>query len=74
MPRIRFRSNAKPSLYAYPPLLEKEKEREKEKVGNIPYSRKLSKEKTFGNFTVLWLFAKVFSTKFGDMAPLALQK
>lgn len=35
MPRIQFRSNAKPSLYAYPPPLEKEKEREKEKVGDL---------------------------------------
>ena len=34
----------------------------------LPYSRKLSREKTFVNFTVLWLFAKVFSTKFGDVA------
>ena len=34
---------------------------------NIPYSRKLSREKTFANFTVLWLFAKVFSTKFGGV-------
>ena len=35
---------------------------------------KLSREKTFANFAVLWLFAKVFSTKFGGVAPLALQK
>ena len=60
MPRIRFRSNAKPSLYAYPPLLEKEKEREKEKVGNIyvPYSGKLSREKTFVNFVALMAVPK----------------
>ena len=30
----------------------------------IPYSGKLSREKTFANFTVLWLFVKVFSVKF----------
>ena len=34
----------------------------------LPYSRKLSREKTFADFTVLWLFAKVFSAKFGDVA------
>ena len=26
------------------------------------------------NFAVLWLFVKVFSLKFGSVAPLALQK
>ena len=31
----------------------------------IPYSGRLSSEKTFVNFTVLWLYAKVFSVKFG---------
>ena len=31
----------------------------------IPYRGKLSREKTFTNFTVLWLFAKVYSVKFG---------
>ena len=34
----------------------------------VPYSGKLQKEKTFTNFELLWLFAKVFSTKFGDIA------
>ena len=29
----------------------------------IPYSRKLSREKTFANFAVLWLYTKVFSVK-----------
>ena len=46
-------------------------QRKRRKVGcheYLPYSRKLSREKTFVNFTVLWLFAKVFSTKFGDVA------
>ena len=38
---------------------------------DIPYSGKLSREKTF---MFWWLFAKVFSMKFGGMAPLALQK
>jgi hypothetical protein len=33
MPKMEFRSNAKPSLYAYPPLLKKDKEALKEKVG-----------------------------------------
>ena len=32
------------------------------------YSGKLSREKTFLNFAVLWLFAKVFSVKFGGVA------
>ena len=40
----------------------------------IPYSGKLSREITFANFTVLWLYAKVFSVKFGVWRPLALQK
>ena len=34
----------------------------------VPYSRKFSREKTFVNFAVLWLFAQVFSAKFGSMA------
>ena len=33
----------------------------------LPYSGKLLREKTFVNFEVLWLFAKVFSAKFGDV-------
>ena len=40
----------------------------------IPYSRKLSREKTFANFVVLWLFAKVFFTKFGGMASVGVAK
>jgi len=32
MPRIEFRSNVKPSTYAYPPPLEEKKEKEREKV------------------------------------------
>ena len=40
----------------------------------IPHSRKLSREKTFANFAVLWLLAKVFSAKLGGVVPLALQK
>ena len=39
-----------------------------------PYSGKLSREKTFTNFAVLWLYAKVFSVKFGAWRPLAWQK
>ena len=34
----------------------------------ITYSEKLSREKTFANFEVLGLFAKVFSAKFGGVA------
>ena len=40
----------------------------------LPYSGKLSREKTFANFAVLWLYAKVFSMKFGAWRPLARQK
>ena len=32
MPKLTFKSNAKPSLYAYPPPLEEEKKKEREKV------------------------------------------
>ena len=42
-------------------------------VGNT-YSGKLSREKTFANFAVLWLFMEVFPTKFGGVTPLVLQK
>ena len=34
----------------------------------VPYSGKLSREKTFMDFAFLWLFAKVFSVKFGGVA------
>ena len=34
----------------------------------VPYSRKLSREKAFANFKILWLFAKVFFVKFWGMA------
>ena len=40
----------------------------------LPYSGKLSREKTFMNFAVLWLYTKVFSAKFGAWHPLARQK
>ena len=43
-------------------------------IYGVPYSGKLSREKTFTNFTVLWLYAKVFSAKFGAWRPLVLQK
>ena len=33
----------------------------------LPYRGKLSREKTFPNFKVLWLFTKVFSAKFGGV-------
>ena len=32
----------------------------------VPYSGKLSRERTFMNFAVVWLFVKVFSVKFGN--------
>ena len=38
------------------------------------YSGKLSREKTFANFVVLWLLAKVFSVKFGAWHSLARHK
>ena len=38
------------------------------------YSGKLSREKTFTNFAVLWLFTKVFSVKFGGMASIGTPK
>ena len=34
-------------------------------ANKIPFSGNLLKEKTFANFAVLWLFAKIFSTNFG---------
>ena len=40
----------------------------------IPYSGKLSREKTFVNFAILWLFVKVFSAKFGSMASFGAAK
>ena len=40
----------------------------------ILYSGKLSREKTFANFTVFWLFAKVFSTKFGGVVSLSMAR
>ena len=45
-----------------------------EGVGNIPYSGKLSRKKTFVNFAILCLFVKVFCMKFGGMASLARHK
>lgn len=32
MPKVQYRSNCKPSTFAYPPALEVPKEKEKEKV------------------------------------------
>lgn len=32
MPKVEFKSNAKPSVFAYPPPLEEKKDRNKEKV------------------------------------------
>ena len=42
--------------------------------GNITYSGKLSREKTFANFVVLCLFVKVFSAKYGGVASLVRHK
>ena len=41
---------------------------------NILYSGKLSREKTITNFAVLWLFAKVFSSKFGGVTFFGVAK
>ena len=38
---------------------------------HIPYSGKLSREKTCANFEVLWLFAEVFSVKFRGVASFS---
>ena len=38
----------------------------------LPYSGKLSKN--FANFTVLWLFAKVFPAKFEDVLSFGTAK
>ena len=35
---------------------------------------KLSREKAFMNFAVLWILAKVFSVKFGSVASLGMAK
>ena len=43
-------------------------------VYSILYSGKISREKTFANFSVLWLFAKVFSVKFGGVASFGTAK
>ena len=40
----------------------------------LPYSGKLTREETFANFTVLWLFAKVFSVKFGSVVSFGAAK
>ena len=40
----------------------------------ILYSGKLSREKTITNFTVLWLFAKVFSAKFRGVTFFGVAK
>ena len=40
----------------------------------MPYSGKLSREKTFANFVVLWPFVKVFSAKFGGVASFGAAK
>ena len=43
---------------------------------DIPYSRKLSREKTFTNFAFIffWLSKKVFSTNFGAWCPLTWRR
>uniref|UniRef100_A0A8C8H7S2 26S proteasome non-ATPase regulatory subunit 1 n=1 Tax=Oncorhynchus tshawytscha TaxID=74940 RepID=A0A8C8H7S2_ONCTS len=44
MPKVQYRSNCKPSTFAYPPALEVPKEKEKEKV-RVPQRRKDEAEK-----------------------------
>ena len=44
------------------------------KTEQLPYSGKLLREKTCANFAVLWLFAKVFSTKFGGVVFFGMAK
>ena len=39
-----------------------------------PYCGKLSREKSFANFAVLWLFAEVLSVKFGGVASFGAAK
>ena len=41
---------------------------------DLPYSEKLSRKKAAMNFVVLWLFAKVFSTKFGGVTSFGVAK
>ena len=41
-------------------------------IERVPYSEKVSREKTSANFVVLWLFMKVFSAKFGDVASFGM--
>ena len=43
-------------------------------VERLLYSGKFSREKTFTNFVVLWLFSKVFSAKFGSVASFGAAK
>ena len=40
----------------------------------LSYSGKLSREKTFADFAVLWPFAKVLSAKFGGVASFGAAK
>ena len=40
----------------------------------IPYSGKLLREKTFANFVVLWIFAKVSSAKFRGVVSFGAAK
>ena len=40
----------------------------------ILYIGKHSREKTFTNFAVLWLFAEFFSVKFGGVASFGVAK
>ena len=40
----------------------------------VPYSGKLLREKSFANYAVLWLFAKVFSVKFWGVVSFGAAK
>ena len=42
--------------------------------GALLYSGKLSREKSFANFTVLWLYVKAFSAKSGGIASFGMVK
>ena len=48
--------------------------REREKEKHNLSTGKLLREKTFTNFTVVWLFAKVFSVNFGGVVSFSTTK
>ena len=51
------------------------KKKKKKSVGSVyRMAGYFSREKTFTNFTVLWLFAKIFSVKFWGVVPFGAAK